>query len=66
MEMAGREDAGMDDDELSAREREFTDQLGRLRFRLASGQTESLDAVRELRRGIAKVKTHSARAPTEG
>jgi large subunit ribosomal protein L29 len=45
------------DDELSTREREFTGQLGRLRFRLASGQTESLETLRELRRGIAKVKT---------
>ena len=45
------------DDELSAREREFTDQIGRLRFRMASGQTESLETVRELRKGIAKVKT---------
>ena len=45
------------DDELAAREREFTGQLGRLRFRMASGQTESLEALRELRKGIAKVKT---------
>jgi len=45
------------DDELSAREREFTSQLGRLRFRMASGQTESLETLRELRRGIAKAKT---------
>ena len=45
------------DDELSAREREFIGQLGRLRFRMASGQTESLETLRELRRGIAKVKT---------
>ena len=45
------------DDELSARDREFTGQLGRLRFRMASGQTESLDTLRELRKGIARVKT---------
>jgi large subunit ribosomal protein L29 len=45
------------DDELSAREREFTSQVGRLRFRMASGQTESLETLRELRKGIAKVKT---------
>ena len=45
------------DDELSAREREFSGQLGRLRFRMASGQTESLDTLRELRKGIARVKT---------
>jgi len=45
------------DDELSAREREFIGQVGRLRFRMASGQTESLEALRELRKGSAKVKT---------
>jgi len=45
------------DDELSAREREFTGQLGRLRFRIASGQTESVQTLQELRKGIAKVKT---------
>jgi large subunit ribosomal protein L29 len=45
------------DHELSAREREFTEQVGRLRFRMASGQTESLETLRELRKGIAKVKT---------
>jgi len=45
------------DDELTAREREFIGQLGRLRFRMASGQTESLETVRALRKGIAKVKT---------
>jgi large subunit ribosomal protein L29 len=45
------------DDELSAREREFTSQVGRLRFRMASGQTESLETLRQLRKGIAKVKT---------
>ena len=45
------------DDELSARDREFTGQLGRLKFRKASGQTESLTTLRELRKGIARVKT---------
>jgi len=45
------------DGELSARESEFTGQLGRLRFRMASGQTESLETLRALRKGIAKVKT---------
>ena len=45
------------DDELSGREREFSSQLGRLKFRMASGQTESLDTLRALRKGIAKAKT---------
>jgi large subunit ribosomal protein L29 len=45
------------DDELLARDREFSDQLGRLRFQLASGETESLLTIRQLRKGIARVKT---------
>ena len=45
------------DDELAARETEFTGQLGRLRFRMASGQAESLETLRGLRQAIAKVKT---------
>ena len=45
------------DDELAMRESEFSGQLGRLRFRRASGQTESLTTLRELRKGIARVKT---------
>jgi large subunit ribosomal protein L29 len=45
------------DDELAMRESEFTGQLGRLKFRMASGQTESLATLRELRKGIARVKT---------
>ena len=45
------------DAELDAREREFSDQLFRLKFQLAGGQTEHVTAVRELRKGIARVKT---------
>jgi large subunit ribosomal protein L29 len=45
------------DDELKTREREFTDQLFRLKFQIAGGQTEHLTTVRELRKGIARVKT---------
>jgi large subunit ribosomal protein L29 len=45
------------DDELKQREREFLEQLFRLKFQMAGGQTESLKTVRELRRGIARVKT---------
>ena len=44
-------------DEVRAKEREFSDQLFRLKFQLAGGQTEHVTAVRELRKGIAKVKT---------
>ena len=45
------------DDEVKARTTEFTGQLGRLRFRMASGQAESLETLRALRKGIARVKT---------
>ena len=45
------------DAELKTREREFSDQLFRLKFQMAGGQTEHDTAVRELRKGIAKVKT---------
>jgi len=45
------------DDELKTREREFSDRLFRLKFQMAGGQSEHLNAIRELRKGIAKVKT---------
>lgn len=45
------------DDELRLREREFSEQLFRLRFQTTSGQTESLQAIRNVRKGMARVKT---------
>jgi large subunit ribosomal protein L29 len=45
------------DDELRTREREFSDQLFRLKFQMAGGKSEHLPAIRELRKGIARVKT---------
>jgi large subunit ribosomal protein L29 len=44
-------------DELQAKEREFSDQLFRLKFQMASGQAGVLAKVRELRRDIARIKT---------
>jgi len=44
-------------DELKAREREFADQLFRLKFQFASGQTDVLSNLRVLRKNLAKVKT---------
>ena len=44
-------------DELKAKEREFSDQMFRLRFQLASGQSDVLQKIRVLRRDIARVKT---------
>jgi large subunit ribosomal protein L29 len=44
-------------DELAAKAREFADQLFRLKFQLASGQTDVLPNLRVLRKNLAKVKT---------
>ncbi len=44
-------------DELRAKERNFSDQLFRLKFQFAGGQTETLAKIRELRKDIARVKT---------
>lgn len=44
-------------EEIHAKEREFSDQLFRLKFQLASGQTDTLKKIRELRQDIARVKT---------
>lgn len=44
-------------DELKIKEREFADQLFRLKFQMASGQTDTLEKIRGLRKDIARVKT---------
>lgn len=44
-------------DEMRAKEREFSDQLFRLKFQMASGQTDTLQKIRVLRKDIARVKT---------
>ncbi len=44
-------------DELKAKGREFSDQLFRLKFQMASGQTDMLEKIRVLRKDIARVKT---------
>lgn len=44
-------------DELRLKEREFSDQLFRLRFQMAGGQMDILEKVRVLRKDIARVKT---------
>jgi large subunit ribosomal protein L29 len=45
------------DVELQQQERELNDQLFRLKFQLAQGQSESLKKIRELRKDIARIKT---------
>jgi large subunit ribosomal protein L29 len=44
-------------DELKAKDREFAEQLFRLKFQFASGQSDILQKLRVLRRDIARVKT---------
>jgi len=44
-------------DEARRKERDLSDQLFRLKFQHASGQTDTLRKIRELRRDIARVKT---------
>jgi len=43
--------------ELQSKEREFSDQLFKLKFQFAGGQTDLLKKIRELRKDIARVKT---------
>jgi large subunit ribosomal protein L29 len=45
------------DAELLHQQRELNDQLFRLKFQMKMGQTESLNKVRGLRKGVAQIKT---------
>ncbi len=53
-------------DELKAKEREFSEQLLRLRFQLAGGQTDVLAKIRERRKDIARIKTILRERELEG
>jgi large subunit ribosomal protein L29 len=44
-------------EEVRNKRREFRDQLFRLRFQFASGQTDVLEKIRRLKRDIARVET---------
>ena len=44
-------------DELRVKEKEYSEQLFRLKFQFASGQTDTLGKIRTLRKDIARVKT---------
>ena len=44
-------------EEIRGKQREFSEQLFRLKFQFASGQTDTLAKLRELRKDIARVKT---------
>lgn len=43
--------------ELETHERELAEQVFRLRFQIASGQSEGLKKLREARKDLARVKT---------
>lgn len=55
--LKGEKVRDMNTDELKGKEREFADQLFRLKFQFASGQTDTLPGIRVLRKNLAKVKT---------
>jgi large subunit ribosomal protein L29 len=43
--------------ELKNAERELSEQIFRLKFQFASGQTDTLSGIRTMRKNLAKVKT---------
>ena len=47
----------LSDTELAQTQRDQMDQLFRLKFQMKMGQTESLNKIRSLRRGVARLKT---------
>ena len=55
--MKAAEVRNLGNDELTAKERELTDQLFRMRIQKSMGQLENPDRVRLVRRDLARVKT---------
>jgi len=47
----------LSDEELKSQEREIAEQMFRLRFQLAAGQTEGLNKLRTLKKDVARIKT---------
>jgi large subunit ribosomal protein L29 len=47
----------LSEEELKSQGREFSEQLFRLRFQMATGQTEGLAKLRSLKKDIARIKT---------
>lgn len=45
------------DDEMKTQEHEMAEQMFRLRFQLATGQTEGLSKLRSLKKDVARFKT---------
>ena len=55
--MKAAEVRNLGNDELTAKERELTDQLFRMRIQKSMGQLESPEKIRTVRRDLARVKT---------
>jgi large subunit ribosomal protein L29 len=49
----------LSDEELKAQERDLGEQVFRLRFQMATGQTEGLNKLRAVKKDIARLKTIS-------
>ena len=47
----------LSDEELRNQERDFSEQVFRLRFQMATGQTEGLSKLRSRKKDIARLKT---------
>ena len=47
----------LSDEELKTQERDMAEQRFRLRFQLATGQTEGLKKLRMLKKDVARIKT---------
>jgi large subunit ribosomal protein L29 len=47
----------LSEEELKSQERDFSEQLFRLRFQMATGQTEGLAKLRSLKKDIARIQT---------
>ena len=55
--LKGEKVRDMGTEELTGKERELSEQIFRLKFQFASGQTDTLAGIRNMRKNLAKVKT---------
>ena len=55
--LKGEKVRDMATEELAGKERELSEHIFRLKFQFASGQTDTLAGIRNMRKNLAKVKT---------
>ena len=55
--LKGEKVRDMGTEELAGKERELSEHIFRLKFQFASGQTDTLAGIRNMRKNLAKVKT---------